>query len=147
MYQKDGPKPKYRVFLLHAKGRPGFVGISRQDRVSTWHVVWQHRHQLGSRLAEWFKTLNNKPPDEFTVIGTVTGLHRQTARAIARLVAAWFPGCVTEERKNMGKVGRRVGRVELDGRLTVFPSVTAAAAAMGTSRFSVYRRLAGRPSA
>lgn len=136
---ETGRKPTHFVYLLDG-GRVGFVGVGRQDRTPIWRAVWQHRHELGSPLAEWLATLKS-PPTEHIILGAGVGLHWATAQGVARLVAGWFPNCVVEDRMNMGGAGRRIGRVEADGALTIFPTIAAAAAALRTTRFGVHKAL------
>ena len=132
MKDLGGRRPRHRVIaLVDAQGVVRHVGVATADRPAPWRAVWEHRHQLDSELARWLRTLDAEPK-EVLLLGSV-GMHAPAARAAARMLAEMFNVPVDEEIRCRRRV---VARVEGE-KLTVWPSVAAAARSLGVSRTTI----------
>jgi hypothetical protein len=138
MWKENGPKPTHRVVgLLDDAGTLKYIGADRADRPAHWRAVWRYRHQLGTNLARWLQTLDSEPK-EVVLLGAAVGLHAKTARACARSLAELCHTIV--EDKVWGS--RKVARPEPDGRLTTWPSRSAAARAFGITEGALRDKIA-----
>ena len=133
-----GARPKHRVFALcDATGMIRFVGADRADRPPTWRLIFRFRSQINTELARWMRTLDREP-DEIVLLGSATGLHAETARAIAKMLGEMLS---TIREPKTSTRARRVARIEPDGTLTIWPSQKAAADALGVTTGPLHDKL------
>ncbi len=147
---------KYRVLELRDPREadlPRFVQAARQGE-SPWRTLWDHRDEIGTRLAQWFRELSSAGvlPQEMTILGRAVALPQRTARLlaafwleeIARKAGSFpeFPDFILNERVNRGGrgKGRPVVHIDSDGKLTRFESLSAAGRVLGLDRSAISRR-------
>jgi len=126
---------------------PRAVFAARVDQ-SPWLTVWEHRNELDTKLARWFRALSDAKTEPVTrvLIGS-GGIDGKEARAIAKFrieqiskLAGTWPKppdflCVD----SASNVGRRGRPVWADG--FVYPSREAAARACGVTRRAIWDRM------
>jgi hypothetical protein len=147
---------RYRVLELRDPRQPDlprFVQAARQGE-SPWRTLWEHRDEIDTRLARWFRELSTAGvlPQEMTILGRAVALPQRTARLLA---AFWleeisrksgsfpeFPDFIVNERINRGGRGKRrpVVHIDGDGKLTRFESLSAAGRILGLDRSAISRR-------
>ena len=146
-----GVHGKYKVIQLFAPDDPlpRYVEACRMDRESPWRTTWQHRDELESKLALWFRELaaSGQEPVDRCLLGGSVPLSEKCARGVARLrieeiskmSGAWpdYPDFLCNEIHSGGRGCRRP--VWADG--VRYESVTAAAKATGITRRAVWDRL------
>jgi hypothetical protein len=146
-----GTKPKYKVVQLFAPNDPlpRFVEACRIDKEPMWKLTWRHRDQLNSKLANWFRQLDekNQEPIEKCLLGRNVSLDEKCARAVAQfrlqeismMSGSWprYPDFIVNEIVPRGRGHKR--SIWANG--VRFESVTSAAKACGITRRAVYDRL------
>ena len=132
-----GRRPRHRVIaLLDVDGKVRHLGVASADRPAPWRLVWENRQTLNSSLSIWMRRLEREP-EEVVLLGKSTGLHATTARNVARLLAGWF-GVSVDDAIHCRR--RTVARID-GSKLTVWPSIAAAAREMGVTRSTILRHI------
>lgn len=145
MQSEYGPRPKFRPFeLVDNQELPRYVGIGPYD--APWRRLWQNRHVDGSRLAAWLRTLDEPPRESTKWLPCGMPMRWREAKAIAairvRQIAEWSGTWPELPEWYLGEFhwrpdlphtrSRPVRRVHPDGRTDQFPSIRAAARAVGS---------------
>jgi hypothetical protein len=121
-----------------------------------WRAIYENRDRLPeSRLVHWFRELEGEPL-EVPVLGKSVALDQKTAESLVRFLVRETNRMATgnpdeqadflcnEDHPGGRGCGRPVTRIDADGSVTTWPSVAAAAKALGLARKGVWERLIGR---
>ncbi len=141
---------KYQVVELFDPADPNLPRAVLACKVdqSPWLTVWEHRNELDTKLARWFRTLAaaKTEPLEKVLVGS-GGIDEREARAIAKfrieqickLAGTWPKPPEFLCLDAVSNVGRRGRPVWADG--IFYPSRAAAARACGVTRRAIWDRL------
>jgi hypothetical protein len=122
--------------LIDDENNVRYLFVRNLKRTPIWRAIYEARERLDGPLAGWFRTLP-EPPKEVVILGSI-GMTLASAKAIYKVLAEWFPDAIKDE-SSRGK-RRAVGKVEPDGRLTIWRSQTEAAAHLGVTKWSVWQQ-------
>lgn len=124
--------------LVDASGNLGLVSWRNVNSPAAWRAVWVARSALPdtSKLAAWMRGLPTEPT-EVILLGSSARLNRREATTIAAAMSDLLRPVVLPPRP---WERRPVGRIDKEGSM-FWPSIEAAARALGTNRFIIDGRL------
>jgi hypothetical protein len=124
--------------------------------VQRWRPMYENRDRLPeSRLVRWFRELEGEPV-EVPLLGRNVALDQETAASLVRFMVSETNRLATGDPKQQADFlyneshpggrgrGRQITRIDADGSVTTWPSVAAAAKALGMVPKCVRERLQGR---
>jgi len=148
---------KFQVYYLAPPDDPRLPRWIDYQRCGEhrWRAIYENRDRLPeSRLVRWFRELEEEPR-EVPLLGSSVPLDQKTAESLVRFLVRETNRLSTGDPNQQadflcneihpggrGK-GRKVTRIDADGSVTTWPSVRAAAKALGVARKGVWERLIG----
>lgn len=150
-------QPKFNVYYLASLSDPQLPRWIDYQRCGEhrWKAMYENRDRLPeSRLVRWFRELKEEPL-EVPLLGRSVALNQKTAVELVRFMVRETNRMATGDSEQQADFlcnehhaggrgyGRTVMRIGADGSVTTWPSVMAAAKALGVVPKCVRERLQG----
>ena len=150
-------RPKFQVYYLASPSDPELPRWIDFQRCGEhrWRPMYENRDRLpDSRLTKWFRELNEEPL-EVPLLGRNVSLDQKSAIKLCQFMVRETNRLATgdsdlqadfllNERHPGGRgCGKQVIRIDADGTVKTWPSVTAAAKALGIVPRGIRERLQG----
>lgn len=149
--------PKYQVYYLASPDDPQLPRWIDYQRCGEhrWRALYENRVRLpDSRLTKWFRELKEKPL-EVPLLGRNVSLDERSAIKLCHFTVRETNRLATGDSDRQADFllnehhpggrgcGRQVMRIDADGTVTTWPSVRAAAKALGVVPKGIRERLQG----